>query len=452
MNSSEVRDKYLKFFEEQGHKKLPSSSLIPENDPTTLFTSAGMQPLLPYLLGKSHPMGARLVDSQRCFRAQDIEEVGDNRHDTFFEMLGNWSLGDYFKQEQLEWFFTFLTKELLIDPKNLYVTVFAGDEKNNLPKDTESALIWKDLFSSAGIDAGDDRISYYDAKKNWWSRASVPDNMPAGEPGGPSSEVFFEFSDIPHDKKFGEKCHPNCDCGRFVEIGNSVFMQYKKHEDGSFKKLPKNNVDFGGGLERLLMAANNEQDMFKLDLHWPIIENLQADLDILYGSDPRKTQALRIVADHIKASAFLIKDGVLPGNKMQGYVLRRLLRRAAVKLELLREDAMSILPELIYQVQTIYKDTDYFTEEDIKNIKVIITAELDKFRNTLAKGLREIDKIDAIDAEKAFNLYQSYGFPAELTAELFAEKGQELDLEEFKKELARHQELSRDKSADKFSV
>lgn len=465
MNSIDARQKYLDFFEAKGHKVLPSSSLVPENDPTTLFTGSGMQPMVPYLLGEVHPLGTRLVDSQRCFRAEDIEEIGDNRHTTYFEMLGNWSLGDYFKEEQISWMFEFLTKELLIDPQRLYVTAFIGDEQYDLPKDTTAAEIWKKLFSEIGIEAkefeigseadgyqkgmGDGRIFYYNAKKNWWSRSGPPDKMPTGEPGGPSSEMFYLFPEVEHDTKYGENCHPNCDCGRFMEIGNNVFMQYKKQGE-SFEKLPHNNVDFGGGLERLLSASLDEMDVFKTDLFWPIIENIQADLNVLYGTDEKITKTLRVVADHIKAATFLIKDGVIPSNKLQGYVLRRLIRRAAVKLELLREDGMSILPELALEVAEIYQGTDYLSLEEAKEVKLILAQEVDKFRNTLAKGLKEINKIEKIDAKQAFDLYQSYGFPIELTAELFAEKGQEIDLEKFQEEFEKHKELSRTTSAGMF--
>src|SRR3990167_1994777 len=286
---NEIRTKYFEFFKARGHTVIPSASLVPLNDPTTLFTGSGMQPLITYLLGAPHPEGNRLVNSQKSFRAEDIEEVGDNRHTTFFEMLGNWSLGDYFKKEQLPWFFEFLTDEVGIDASRLYVTVFIGDEKNNVPRDTESADIWKELFAKKGIEAkvveiGSEadgyrlgmqggRIFYYDAKKNWWSRAGVPENMPAGEPGGPDSEVFYDFG-TPHDAKFGAECHPNCDCGRFLEIGNSVFMQYIKKEDGSFALLPKQNVDFGGGLERIVAASNQSADIFTIDIFTDIIGEL----------------------------------------------------------------------------------------------------------------------------------------------------------------------------------
>ena len=290
MTINEIRSKYLEFFSARAHMPVPSSSLIPGNDPTTLFTGSGMQPLIPYLLGKEHALGNRLVNSQKCFRAEDIEEVGDNRHITFFEMLGNWSLGDYFKKEQLPWLFEFLTEEIGLDPRNLYVTAFIGDEKNNIPRDTESAAIWKKLFADKGIEAAEvaigseadgyrlgmrgGRIFYYDAKKNWWSRAGTPENMPAGEPGGPDSEVFYDFGTA-HDAKFGAECHPNCECGRFLEIANSVFMQYIKQSDGSFTLLPKQNVDFGGGLERIAAASNKEPDIFQTDVFEDIIELLE---------------------------------------------------------------------------------------------------------------------------------------------------------------------------------
>jgi alanyl-tRNA synthetase len=277
MTAEEIRKKYLEYFEAKSHKILPRALLVPQDDPTTLFTGSGMQPLVPYLLGQPHPQGSRLVDSQTCFRAEDMDEVGDNRHTTFFEMLGNWSLGDYFKEDQLTWFWDFLTKVIGLDPEKLYVTCFLGDKQTSVPKDTESAAIWKDLLKQDGIDAvevelpGEEgsqkgmqggRIFYYDATKNWWSREGAPANMRDGEPGGPDSEVFYDFG-TSHDKKFGEHCHPNCDCGRFLEIGNSVFMTYRK-AGGKFENLPKPNVDFGGGLERIAAAAIDSPDVFQI--------------------------------------------------------------------------------------------------------------------------------------------------------------------------------------------
>jgi len=343
MNSADIRQKFLEFFKKKGHAVVPSSSLIPENDPTTLFTGSGMQPMVPYLLGEKHPLGTRIVDSQKCFRAEDIDEVGDNRHTTFFEMLGNWSFGDYFRKDQLKWISEFLFDEIKIDPGKLYVTVFGGDEKNNLPKDTESVDLWKKIFAARGVDAevvemGSEengskmgmrggRIFYYDSKKNWWSRSGTPDNMPVGEPGGPDSEMFYEFSDIKHDPKYGEYCHPNCDCGRYLEIGNNVFMTYKKVAEAKFELLPRKNIDFGGGLERITAAANNKSDIFSLDVFASLILLLRPVYD----------SSSRIVADHVRASAFLIADGILPSNTDKGYVLRRLLRRAYVYAKKLPE-------------------------------------------------------------------------------------------------------------------
>lgn len=286
MKASEILNRYIAFFEKEKHQRISNSPLVLANDPTTLFTSSGMQALIPYLLGEVHPSGKRLVNVQNCLRSQDIEEVGDNRHTTFFRMIGNWSLGDYFKKEQLPWFFTYLTDEesgLGLDPEKLYVTVFTGNDQ--VDKDVESIEIWKDLFGQKNIetivieDAEENgmqngRIFTYSAKKNWWSRSGIPENMPAGEPGGPDSEVFYDFG-TPHDEKFGIHCHPNCDCGRFMEIGNSVFMQFQKQDDGSFKELPQRNVDFGGGLERLAAAKNDNPDVFATDLYSQIIDVIQ---------------------------------------------------------------------------------------------------------------------------------------------------------------------------------
>src|SRR3989338_9826412 len=328
MTLDEIRSKYLEFFKARGHAVLQSAPLVPENDPTTLFTGSGMQPLVPYLLGKSHPAGTRLADSQKCFRSMDIEEVGDNRHTTFFEMLGNWSLGDYFKKEQLGWCLEFLTKEIGIPKERLWVTCFEGDEKFGIPKDIESAEIWRRLGIS------DKRILFYGAKKNWWSRAGVPEEMPAGEPGGPDSEVFYEFTDVVHNSAFGPECHPNCDCGRFLEIGNSVFMEYIKNPStssgrGSFSKLPRQNVDFGGGLERLAAATAENPDVFATDAFRDILELLSHFSGKAYD-DSRYTRSFRVIADHVRAAVFMLVAGVLPSNTERGYVLRRLIRRAAL--------------------------------------------------------------------------------------------------------------------------
>jgi alanyl-tRNA synthetase len=476
MDLNEIRSKYLEFFKERGHTIIPSSSLVPENDPTTLFTGSGMQPLVPYLLGKNHPAGSRLVDSQKCFRSMDIEEVGDNRHTTFFEMLGNWSLGDYFKQEQLPWFFEFLTDVVGLDPAKLYVTAFMGDEKAGVPRDTESAEIWQRLFKEKGIDAeiveiGSEengykigmqgrlpagrqgRIFYYNAKKNWWSRAGVPENMPAGEPGGPDSEMFYDFG-TEHDPKWGAECHPNCDCGRFLEIGNSVFMQYIKNEDGSFSLLPKQNVDFGGGLERIAAVSENSNDVFTV-AHRSIIADLERFTGKKYSDNIR---AFRIIADHIKAAVFLISDGVRPDNKDQGYFVRRLLRRAIralQKVEDAREHgAFTPIAALVGGIIEEYKVQYPELVAKQKEIEGQMTEEETRFRITLDRGAKELERFigaGVVSAQDAFNLVTTYGFPLELILEEAGEKGiKQIDTEGFKELLRAHQALSRAGSEQKF--
>ncbi len=442
MTSQDIREKYIKFFESRGHKQIPPAKLVPENDPSTLFTSSGMQPLVPYLLGQQHPEGKRLVDSQPSFRAEDIEEVGDNRHTTFFEMLGNWSLGDYFKKEQLPWFWEFLTKELKLPEEKLYIGIFEGND--SVPKDMESFEIWK------GLGVQESHIHFYGVEKNWWSRSGPPEKMPVGEIGGPDSEVFYEFTQVAHDKKYGEKCHPNCNCGHFLEIGNSVFIQFKKADDGLLKELPQKNVDFGGGLERLVAATSNEYDIFKGDLHWPIIETLSQRLGVEYGKDQKNTLSLRVIGDHIKGAIFLIKSGVIPANKLQGYILRRLLRRAAVKLHQIRPDSLELLPKLVDPVIDIYEGTDYFQKGDLDSIRMIVADEIKRFQQTLHKGIKEIEKIDQIDGKIAFDLYQTFGFPYEVTEELFRQKGQQINKQQFKEEFEKHRELSRTASAGMF--
>ena len=441
MTLNEIRSKYLAFFKARGHTIIPSAPLVPENDPTTLFTGSGMQPLVPYLLGKNHPAGTRLANSQKCFRAMDIEEVGDNRHTTFFEMLGNWSLGDYFKKEQLPWFYEFLTKELGIPQEKLWVTCFAGDEALGLPKDTESYEIWKSL----GIP--EERIRYYGADKNWWSRAGEPDKMPAGEPGGPDSEVFYDFG-TPHDKKYGAECHPNCDCGRFLEIGNSVFMQYIKNTDGSFGKLPKQNVDFGGGLERLAAVSMNSPDIFVIDAFAPLIQKLEAASGKTYAEDKR---SFRIVADHVRAASMLIADGVLPGNTERNYVVRRLLRRA-VRLA----DALGCPEGTLGDVAsaTALQAARPSLTVASNNAASVISKEETSFRKTLVRGIKEFERFagaGSISGHDAFQLFTTYGFPLELILEEAGERGiKQVDVEGFKELLKEHQEKSRAGSERKF--
>ncbi|HEV8666276.1 MAG TPA: alanine--tRNA ligase-related protein, partial [Candidatus Paceibacterota bacterium] len=466
MQLSEVRSKYLEFFKARGHAEIPSASLVPQNDPTTLFTGSGMQPLVPYLLGKDHPAGKRLVDSQKSFRSMDIEEVGDNRHTTFFEMLGNWSLGDYFKQEQLPWFFEFLTKEVGLDPNKLYVTAFMGDEKNKVPRDTEAAEIWQRLFNEKGIDnkvveIGSEengyqvgmqggRIFYYDAKKNWWSRAGVPEKMPAGEPGGPDSEVFYDFG-TPHDTKYGPECHPNCDCGRFLEIGNSVFMQYIKNDDGTFSLLPKQNVDFGGGLERIAAVSEGSDDVFTV-AHKEIITALQQVSGKSYLGN---LKSFRIVADHIKAAVFLIADGVMPGKAEQGYFVRRLIRRSVQHMDKLGISVSAMpLASMVDSVVKTYKDQYPELVQKQSEIENAIDAEEKQFRETLARGLKELERFiqdGSISAQNTFQLVTTYGFPLELIMEEVGERGiKQIDTEGFKELLKQHQDLSRAGSEQKF--
>lgn len=443
MTANELRQKYLDFFKDKirKHIEIPPAPLVLENDATTLFTSSGMQPLVPYLLGQTHPEGKRLVDVQPSLRVGDIEEVGDRYHTTFFEMLGNWSLGDYFKKEQLPWFWEFLTKELKLDPEKLYVTVFEGNDQ--VPEDKESEEIWKSLGIS------DDHIYKYGVEKNWWSRSGTPEQMPVGEIGGPDSEVFYEFTEIEHDKKFGEKCHPNCECGRFLEIGNSVFIQYKKNEQGKLEELPQKNVDFGGGLERLTAATENTPDIFQIDLFQPLIEQLEQKLQVKYEDNDEIKKSLRIITDHLKASVFLMAEGLEPSNKSQGYILRRLLRRAVLKTFSIKQDFDS--KDFRSVVEVIFSSyPDYFKSAQVEKILEMVSLEVRKFRSSIEKGLREFNKLEKINGKIAFDLFQTYGFPIELTEELALEKGQKINREEFRAEFEKHKELSRTASAGMF--
>jgi alanyl-tRNA synthetase len=428
MTAQEIRKAYLDFFVERGHKAIPRAKLVPYNDPTTLFTGSGMQPLIPYLLGEQHPAGTRLVDSQTCLRAQDIEEVGDNRHTTFFEMLGNWSLGDYYKQEEISWLFEFLTNVVGLDPAKLYVTCYIGNEEFNIPKDTDAAELWADLFLRKGItneqvDIGSEadgyakgmstgRIFFYDGKKNWWSRAGDEASTPVGDPGGPDTEVFYDFG-TPHDTKWGEQCHPNCDCGRFIEIANSVFMAYKRTEQG-FEPLPKPNVDFGGGLERIALAAINDPDVFQISLLRPIVEKLEEASGKNYESH---TESMRVIADHLRAATFLAVDGVKPSNKEQGYVMRRLIRRA-IRYAFDLGVEQNFLETVVPVIADLYKDD--FPEVAAQRDEVIevLVKEEKAFRQTLRKGLNELQKMGKeLGGDEIFKLYDTYGFPVELSTE-----------------------------------
>ncbi len=449
MKTAEVRDKYLKFMEDKGHKVVPSSPLVPENDPTTLFTGSGMQPMIQYLLGAKHPLGTRITDSQKCFRADDIEEVGDNRHTTFFEMLGNWSFGDYFKEEQIRWMWEFFIGELKLDPKRFYVTCFGGDEDAVVPRDEDAPRVWQELFGGVGIEAEvadmgseenggkrgmreGERIFYYDSKKNWWSRAGVPANMPAGEPGGPDSEMFYEFPDIEHDTAFGEYCHPNCDCGRFIEIGNNVFMQYKKLEDGSFIELENKNIDYGGGLERITAATEGSADVFTIDTFQNIINPLEERSGKSY-EDVEYQESFRIIADHLRAAEAMIEEGILPSNTEQGYFVRRLIRRSII-----HADKLGVPAGELSENETI-------------------KAEEEQFRKTLETGKKMFNKLGGsttklgeISGHDAYVLFTTYGFPIELTEELAKEAGLSVNLQEFKAEMKKHKEQSRTGAEQKF--
>lgn len=471
MTFHQIRQRYLDFMREKGHVIVPSTALIPENDPTTLFTGSGMQPMISYLLGQEHPNGSRIANSQRCFRAEDIEEVGDNRHTTFFEMLGNWSFGDYFKKEQLEWISDFLFNQLKIKPEKIFVTCFIGDQANNLPKDIEAAEIWREIFKNKkikaeAVDLGseedaskrgiktDEKIFFYSSKKNWWSRAGAPDKMPVGEPGGPCSEMFYEFSHIPHDPIFGEKCHPNCDCGRFMEIGNNVFMAYKKTGENQFEELPKKNIDFGGGLERIAAAMNNDPDVFSA-----------APFNLIYSNLSQKTKlkkeyqeltkeekfAFRIIADHIRAALFMVFDGVNPSNTDQGYFVRRLIRRAVRYSDILFPEIETISISISSMINE-YKNIYPALKEKETEIIQILTNEEGAFRKTLQSGLREFNKLSSksISGNDAFKLFSTYGFPIELTIEMAKSKKINVDLQGFRKKMAEHQEISRKGAEKKF--
>ncbi len=472
MTADEIRFKYLEFFKSKGHTVIPRANLVPQEDATTLFTGSGMQPLVPYLLGQKHPQGTKLVNSQTCFRAEDIDEVGDNRHTTLFEMLGNWSLGEYFKTEQLPWFWEFLTDIVGLDPQKLYVTAFIGDKKYSIPRDTESVEVWQKLFKQKGIEPqvaeigseidgyergikSGERIFLYEAKKNWWNRGEKgPETTPVGDPCGPCAEVFYLFDDVEHDPKWGKHCHPNCDCGRYMEIGNSVFMQYLKREDGGIDELPKRNVDFGGGLERIAAAAIDNPDMFKIDLIWPIIEKLQE----LSGFDySNQTVPMRIIADHLRAATFLAVDGVVPSNTAQGYVMRRFIRRAIRQTLVLnlREDFMD---QIVPVITGIYRDAYPEVKERENQVLDTLMREETQFRRTLEHGLKMFDRRlfsvsltgtlsfnnqlkkpantempkassqpKPITGEDMFVLFDTFGFPPELSLEEAQARGISID-------------------------
>ncbi len=466
MNSKIVRQKYWDFFEKNNHKIIPSASLFPENDSSSLFTSSGMQPLIPYLMGETHPEGKRLANSQKSLRSGDIEEVGDNRHTTCFEMLGNWSLGDYFKKEQLVWFWQFLTKEIGLDPKRLYVTVFAGNAEIGVERDMESVNIWKEIFAADNIDSLDAedaetkglqgaRIFYYPEAKNWWSRSGKPANMPIGEIGGPDSEVFYDLgAELKRHENSAwkdEACHVNCDCGRFIEVGNSVFIQFIKTENG-FEQLKQKNVDFGGGLERIVMASEGKDNIFETDMFVNILNKIT---ELSGGKKYRDNmKAFEVIADHMKGATFLMGDdrGIAPSNVDQGYIVRRLIRRAIRFGRQLDISEIGWIKNIAQIVIDDYKDI--YAELDRNSAFILNETEQEelKFQKTLEKGEKQIVG-EIINGETAFNLFQTFGYPKEMTLEIAEEKGIKLTEnfdKEFEEASVKHQDLSRTASAGKF--
>jgi len=431
MNTETIRNEYVKFFAERGHTVIKRAPLVLHDDPTTLFTGSGMQPIIPYLLGEPHPDGKRLVDSQTCLRAQDIDDIGDNRHTTFFEMLGNWSFGDYFKQQQIEWMFEFHKDIVQLDISKLYVTCYIGDERYGIPKDTEAADVWARLFGEAGLsngmqDIGSEedgykkgmqdgaRIFFYDGSKNWWSRNGAPESTPVGDPCGPDSEMFYDFG-TPHNPEYGEFCHPNCDCGRFMEIGNNVFMAYRKVAEGKFEPLEHPNIDHGSGLERIAAAKLNDPDVYKISLLWPIIEKLEQISGKKYDSHQ---ESMRVIADHLRAATFLAVDATVPSNKQQGYVMRRLVRRAMVKAFDLGVE-QNFLEQIVPVIADLYHNDFPEVAEKRDEVIAVLIKEEKAFRQTLRKGLQQLAKFasDGLTGEEIFTLYDTYGFPVELSVE-----------------------------------
>ncbi len=454
MTAKDLINIYISFFEKRGHKRISNSPLVPENDPTTLFTSAGMQPLIPYLLGEKHPAGTRLVNVQNSFRAQDIDEVGDSRHTTFFRMLGNWSLGDYFKKEEIPWLWEFLIEELGLPKEKLYVTVFSGDEDAKVYFDKESYDIWSDvLMRQSSLVDPQKRIFRAGSDKNWWSRSGVPKNMPVGEIGGPDTEVYYRFDDkdIKHDKNCRGDNPVDCECGKFLEIANSVFISYKKESNGTFSHLPHKNVDFGGGLERLLAAVEDTPDIFKTSLLTPVIKAIEQTSGKSYENF---TKEMRIVADHLVASLFIASEGVIPSNKEHGYILRRLLRRAFDNFELLEgEDLSYVLEEIAKE----YSQTDEVLKERYEQIKNVILEEEQKYSKAKKIATDYIIKkygnaedsaapVREIKAEDAYILYSTHG----LSPTQIKSLGFTFDDKKFVGLMEEHRKLSRTASVGMF--
>lgn len=440
MKAIELKKKFLEFFQEKGHKIIPNVSLIPEEDPSVLFTSAGMQPLVPYFLGGKHPQGQRLVNIQRCLRTDDIEEIGDTAHLTFFEMLGNWSLGDYWKEEAIKMSWEFLTnkKWLGIDPDRIYISVFKGDE--TAPRDEESAKIWQDL----GIPQ--ERIYYFGKEVNWWE--------PTGETGpcGPDTEMFVDSGKEP----CGLQCNPSCQCGKYIEVWNDVFIQYNKIAPNKYESIRQKNVDTGMGLERMAMVLQNVGSVFETDLFRPIIEAIKKLSNPPAGGDEQK-KSLRIIADHLRAATFILGDekGIVPSNLDRGYVVRRLIRRAirhGKKLDIKENFSDKITQAVIKNYEGEYP----ILRKNQKKVLEELRKEEERFQKTLKKGLKEFEKLTSdikwamVDGRAAFDLFATYGFPIEITKELAQERGLKVDEEGFQKEFQKHQEISRKGAEQKF--
>ena len=436
MNANELRERYQQFFETRGHKRIRSASLLPENDPTVLLTTAGMHPLVPFLLGEPHPLGRRLVDVQKCLRTDDIDEVGDASHLTFFEMLGNWSLGDYFKKESLAWSYEFLTQVLALDPARLSVTVFAGDA--DAPRDDESAEAWRHL----GIP--NDRTYFLPKKDNWWGPAG------ATGPCGPDSEIFYDTGKPDHPG-----CAPGCACGKWFEIWNNVFMEYNKTSDGRYVKLRQQNVDTGMGVDRTVAVLQGYDDVFLVETLYPLIARVEELAGRRYADNPR---AFRVIADHVRASTFAIADGATPSNVEAGYIVRRLIRRA---VRYARD--LGITRDFCAELSGIVVDTFAHAYPELEQNRARVTDELareeTKFQRTLARGLREYHKKvermrgkgeTTISAAAAFDLFETFGFPLPLTVELACEQGLRVDETGFESLYQEHKETSRRGSEHKF--
>lgn len=438
MNAQDIRKAYLDFYKERQHVVVPSAPMVPQGDPTTLFTGSGMQPMIPYLLGEEHQDGKRIANSQMCLRAQDIDDIGDDKHTTTFEMLGNWSLGDYFKSEQISWIAEFLFDVVGLDPNRVYVSCYIGNDKYNIPRDNEAIELWQNEFKKRGIEAkvvelgsasnGDKvgmqggRIFLYDGKENWWSRNGNEEGTLVGDPCGPDSEMFFDFGEEFHDEEKYGKPHPASDSARFFEIGNNVFMGYKKVGDGKFEALAAPNIDHGSGLERIAAAAIDSPDVYRISLLWPIVEKLQELSGKNYESH---TNAMRVITDHLRGATFLAVDGIKPSNKEQGYVMRRLLRRAirfAFELGIEQNFLQEVVPVIVGLYEPDYPEFAARRDEVIE----VLTREEKVFRQTLRKGVNELRKMgegNELNGDNVFTLYDTYGFPVELSVEEAALQG-----------------------------